>query len=58
MNYHNLKMQDINEIMKELWQTTYRGNDIDYIAIKTEMASETSKLRAYNYRVYEHIIHQ
>jgi DNA repair protein RAD50 len=26
-------MGDINKIIKELWQKTYRGQDIDYIQV-------------------------
>jgi hypothetical protein len=37
-----------------MWRTTYRGNDIDYIEIKTEDADGVSagadKRRNYNYR--------
>lgn len=49
MKYHSIKMQDINKIIKELWEKTYKGTDIDAIEIKTEKESETSK--TYNYRV-------
>lgn len=27
-------MADINKVIKELWQKTYRNSDIDYIAIR------------------------
>jgi hypothetical protein len=27
-------MADINKIIKELWQKTYRGQDIDYIQVR------------------------
>ncbi|KAH3761574.1 rad50 subfamily protein [Pelomyxa schiedti] len=50
MRYHTLKMEDINNTMRELWQSTYRGNDIDAIQIKTDMESD-SKKKSYNYRV-------
>ena len=26
MNYHNVKMDEINKIVRELWRNTYRGN--------------------------------
>ncbi len=29
--YHTTKMADINKFVKELWQRTYRNQDIDYI---------------------------
>ncbi|EDQ92865.1 uncharacterized protein MONBRDRAFT_14089, partial [Monosiga brevicollis MX1] len=52
--YHDLKMDEINKIIKELWQNTYRGHDIDYIEIDTNWGDETSttsKRNAVNYRV-------
>ncbi len=44
--FHTTKMADINKIIKELWQKTYRGQDIDYIQIK----ADADGLRSYNYR--------
>ncbi|KAL9644966.1 hypothetical protein ABK040_004459 [Willaertia magna] len=51
--YHSMKMAEINEIIKELWQKTYRGNDIDTICIKcdTETSTSTTRKSSYNYRV-------
>ena len=40
-------MADINTIIKELWQKTYRGQDIDYIQIR----ADADTARSYNYRV-------
>ena len=31
LTFHTNKMADINKIIKELWQKTYRNQDIDYI---------------------------
>mmetsp|Transcript_10117 Transcript_10117/g.29059 ORF Transcript_10117/g.29059 Transcript_10117/m.29059 type:complete len:1316 (-) Transcript_10117:363-4310(-) len=45
--YHTNKMADINKIVKELWQKTYRNQDIDYIMIK----SDANGQKSYNYRV-------
>jgi DNA repair protein RAD50 len=42
-------MADINKIIKELWQKTYRNQDIDYIQIKAD--TEGPGQRSYNYRV-------
>lgn len=42
-------MADINKIIKELWQKTYRNQDIDYIQIKAD--SEGTGRSSYNYRV-------
>uniref|UniRef100_A0A7S2ZYB6 DNA repair protein RAD50 n=2 Tax=Rhodosorus marinus TaxID=101924 RepID=A0A7S2ZYB6_9RHOD len=57
MTYHTMKMSEINKTVKELWQTTYQGNDIDYIEIASDADNADSvKLsspakRNYNYRV-------
>ena len=47
LHFHSTKMADINKIIKELWQKTYRGQDIDCIQIK----ADTDGSRSYNYRV-------
>ncbi|GLC38034.1 DNA repair protein rad50 [Pleodorina starrii] len=47
--FHTTKMADINKIIKELWQKTYRGQDIDYIQIRAD--TEGAGARSYNYRV-------
>ena len=51
---HLERMKGINQIIKDLWRATYKGNDIDYIEIKND-AQETmqgaDKRRSYNYRV-------
>lgn len=62
MAFHTLKMKHINKTIRELWQQTYRGSDIDGIEIlsDTDMSSAgaaataTGKApvrRNYNYRV-------
>eukprot|EP00798_Chlamydomonas_sp_ICE-L_P012321 gene12321-15489_t len=45
--FHTTKMSDINKIIKELWQKTYRGQDIDYIQVK----ADADGTKSYNYRV-------
>uniref|UniRef100_A0A7S1TEJ3 DNA repair protein RAD50 n=2 Tax=Compsopogon caeruleus TaxID=31354 RepID=A0A7S1TEJ3_9RHOD len=56
MAYHAIKMHDINKILRELWATTYRGNDIDTIEIVSdvETAESSNVRRSYNYRVVMH----
>ncbi|KAI4264111.1 MAG: hypothetical protein L6R42_000773 [Xanthoria sp. 1 TBL-2021] len=50
MQYHSLKMEEINRIAEELWKKTYQGTDIDTILIRSD--GETGKAnRSYNYRV-------
>ena len=48
-------MKIINRIVKELWRATYRGNDIDYIEIKTDetdgVSAGADKRKVYNYKV-------
>ena len=36
MAFHGSKMSDINKVVRELWQRTYRGQDIDYIQIRSD----------------------
>ncbi|KAH0450952.1 hypothetical protein IEQ34_021644 [Dendrobium chrysotoxum] len=49
MRFHTMKMEEINKIIRELWQQTYRGQDIDYISIHSD--SEGIGTRSYSYRV-------
>ncbi|XP_073006721.1 DNA repair protein RAD50 isoform X1 [Typha latifolia] len=49
MRFHSMKMEEINKIIKELWQQTYRGQDIDYISIHSD--SEGAGTRSYSYQV-------
>lgn len=44
-----MKMEEINKIVKELWQQTYRGQDIDFIEIRSD--AEGVGTRSYSYRV-------
>ncbi|KAJ6508778.1 hypothetical protein C8R45DRAFT_1050733 [Mycena sanguinolenta] len=50
MKYHGLKMEEVNDIMKHLWNKTYQGTDIDGIKIRSDVEGGASK-RSYNYRV-------
>ncbi|CAG8461366.1 8092_t:CDS:1 [Acaulospora morrowiae] len=50
MHYHSLKMAEINSIIAELWVETYRGSDIDYIEIRSDVEQVRAN-RSYNYRV-------
>jgi DNA repair protein RAD50 len=51
--YHSTKIGEINSIIRELWQLTYRGSDIDTIEIRSDAneAATKSRGRNYNYRV-------
>ncbi|KAL6065852.1 DNA repair protein rad50 [Balamuthia mandrillaris] len=50
MKYHSVKMAEINKIIKELWQQTYKGQDIDTIEIRSDVDSSEGR-SSYNYRV-------
>lgn len=54
MKFHSMKMEEINKIIRDLWRSTYRGQDIEYIEIRSdadENVSASDKRRNYNYRV-------
>ncbi|OLN84343.1 DNA repair protein RAD50 [Colletotrichum chlorophyti] len=51
MQYHSLKMEEVNRIAGELWQSTYQGTDIDTILIRSDNENATTGRRSYNYRV-------
>jgi len=55
LRYHSDKMKVVNSIIRDMWRSTYRGNDIDYIEIKTTDEGDTicsaDKRKTYNYRV-------
>ncbi|NWU98736.1 RAD50 protein, partial [Upupa epops] len=54
MTLHSMKMEEINKIIRDLWRSTYRGQDIEYIEIRSdadENVSASDKRRSYNYRV-------
>lgn len=60
IEFHSLKMEQINAVLKELWQQTYRGKDIDYIEIRSEIGGKTAsgaarKRKTYNYNVVMHV---
>lgn len=50
MQFHSMKMAEVNRIAGELWQSTYQGTDIDTILIRSDNESSTGK-RSYNYRL-------
>ncbi|KAG5991699.1 hypothetical protein E4U43_003956 [Claviceps pusilla] len=50
MQFHSMKMSEVNRIAGELWQSTYQGTDIDTILIRSDNESNSGK-RSYNYRL-------
>ncbi|CAH0545747.1 unnamed protein product [Brassicogethes aeneus] len=53
LRFHKDRMVHINKVIRELWRAIYRGNDIDYIEIKTENEIGTEKKRSYQYKVVQ-----
>lgn len=60
-NYHTRKINEVNKVIKELWQVIYQGRDIETIEIEsgydappattTSTAATSRTNRSYNYRV-------
>ncbi|CRL00740.1 CLUMA_CG013996, isoform A [Clunio marinus] len=55
MKFHGDKMKEINQRIRDLWNNIYKGNDIDYIEIKTDEddSKGSDKKRTYHYRVIQ-----
>uniref|UniRef100_A0A3P8W9W2 RAD50 double strand break repair protein n=1 Tax=Cynoglossus semilaevis TaxID=244447 RepID=A0A3P8W9W2_CYNSE len=54
MKFHSMKMDEINKIIRDLWRSTYRGQDIEYVEIRSDVDENSTaavKRRVYNYRV-------
>lgn len=49
IQYHSIKMEEINRIIAELWRNAYQGTDVDTIRIVGD--HEAKGNRIYNYRV-------
>jgi len=50
MQFHQMKIEEINKNIKSLWQMMYRGGDIDKIELTSDK-SVSGRSRSYNYRV-------
>lgn len=50
MKYHSIKMEEINQIIEELWKKTYQGTDVDTILIRSDHEAAKGS-RSNNYRV-------
>lgn len=48
--YHSNKLDEINQIIYDLWQKTYKGEDIETIEIRAEQETR-SKARSYIYKL-------
>uniref|UniRef100_T1JCH0 Zinc-hook domain-containing protein n=1 Tax=Strigamia maritima TaxID=126957 RepID=T1JCH0_STRMM len=54
MKHHSMKMNEINKIIRELWRNTYKGNDIDFIEIRSDDDDGSARVnlkKIYHYRV-------
>lgn len=54
VEFHRIKLAEVNRIIDELWRATYHGTDIDTVEIKSENATSgtgSGVRKSYNYRV-------
>ncbi len=50
LKYHAKRMEEINKLINYYWSMTYKGSDIKWIEIRSDM-EKTIKSRSYNYRI-------
>ena len=50
LKYHSIRMEEINKLINYYWSMTYKGNDIRWIEIRSDV-ERTLKSRSYNYRI-------
>lgn len=53
LQYHSIKMEEVNQTLDYLWKKTYQGTDIDTILVRSDAEGRVSSngLRSYQYRV-------
>ncbi|KAL7669136.1 hypothetical protein ACOME3_009804 [Neoechinorhynchus agilis] len=54
LSFHSVKMDELNRIIRRLWRNTYRGSDIEYVEIRSEVDRQPGGIvrrRNYNYKV-------
>ncbi|KAF8822184.1 RecF/RecN/SMC N terminal domain-containing protein [Cardiosporidium cionae] len=56
MKYHSMKMEEINQSIKDLWQTIYTGQDIDSIAVRSDADNDVDFVSSYGQRSYNYRI--
>ncbi|KAK8803667.1 hypothetical protein WA158_001361 [Blastocystis sp. Blastoise] len=49
--YHRSKIEEINRRLRELWLSTYQGNDIENIELHSDIVMKASR-RIYEYGIY------
>jgi DNA repair protein RAD50 len=50
-HFHSLKIAEINTIIRDLWNLTYKGEDITSIELESGDEGGSRSSRSYNYRV-------
>ena len=51
LQFHGVKIKEINKIIRELWLLTYKGQDIANIEIQSGQEPGSKAAKSYNYRV-------
>lgn len=51
LKFHGAKIEEINKIIRDLWNLTYKGEDITSIEIVSGQEPGSRTSRSYNYRV-------
>lgn len=51
LQFHGVKIKEINKIIRELWIMTYKGEDISNIEIVSGQEAGSKAAKSYNYRV-------
>lgn len=44
MKFHKERMSIINRMIRDMWHSTYKGKDIDYVEIQADPSKETCNL--------------
>jgi DNA repair protein RAD50 len=50
LKYHAKRMEEINKLINYYWSMTYKGSDIKWIEIRSDV-EKTARSRSYNYRI-------
>lgn len=49
MKFHKERMSVINRMVREMWHSTYKGKDIDYVEIRAEESGVTGTSPLYHW---------
>ena len=50
LKYHGIRMEEINKLINYYWNMTYKGSDLKWIEIRSDV-EKTGRSRSYNYRI-------